>query len=168
MNALKISISYDKHAAFDAEYSFVDTPYGEMIGVFSDKGLCYLGFTLPDRKTAIGHICEIYPGIRLVEGGSDADIFMSDTALHIIGTPFQIDVWRALTDVARGSMISYSELARRSGHASAVRAAASAVARNPIALLVPCHRIIRNDGAIGKYYWGARMKRRLLEDEGAI
>lgn len=165
---MNIDVSYDRREAFDAEYAFVDSPYGEMIGVFSARGLCYLGFVSPDRATVLAHVKAIYPNMRLAESGAERDIFAPGVTLHLIGTPFQIDVWRALLEVGRGETICYSELARRAGHASAVRAAASAVGDNPITLLVPCHRIVRRDGSIGQYYWGSEMKRRILSDEGAI
>lgn len=165
---MNIDVSYDRREAFNAEYAFADSPYGEMIEVFSSKGLCYLGFALPDRATVLAHVRAIYPNMRLAESGAERDIFLPDLTLHLIGTPFQIDVWRALLEVGRGETICYSELARRAGHAAAVRAAASAVGDNPITLLVPCHRIVRRDGSIGQYYWGSEMKRRILSDEGAI
>lgn len=165
---MKIVVSYSRREAFDAEYAFVDSPYGEMIEVFSDRGLCYLGFTLPDRAAAVAHIGAVYPHIRLVAAGRRREISSPDLALHLIGTHFQIDVWRALIDVGRGCTISYSELARRAGHAAAVRAVASAVGDNPVSILVPCHRIVRSDGTIGQYYWGTALKRRILEAEGAI
>ncbi len=165
---MNIDVSYGRREAFDAEYVFADSPYGEMIEVFSSKGLCYLGFALPDRATVLAHVRAIYPNMRLAESVAERDIFVPDLTLHLIGTPFQIDVWRALLEVGRGETICYSELARRAGHAEAVRAAASAVGDNPITLLVPCHRIVRRDGSIGQYYWGSEMKRRILSDEGAI
>ncbi|MDE6140182.1 MAG: methylated-DNA--[protein]-cysteine S-methyltransferase [Alistipes sp.] len=165
---MNINVSHDRREAFDAEYAFVDSPYGEMIEVFSNDGLCYLGFAQPDRTTVLNHVAEIFPNIRLAGAGKCRDIFSCDVTLHLIGTHFQIDVWRALLDVGRGETICYSELARRAGHASAVRAVASAVGDNPVTLLVPCHRIVRRDGSIGQYYWGSELKRRMLCDEGAI
>lgn len=165
---MKIEVSYDRRQAFDAGYGFVDTPYGEAVTVFSEKGLCYLGFTCGDRGCALRHVAEMFPGMRLSECDRPVDLSSGDLVLHLIGTPFRIDVWRALVGVERGRTLSYSELARRAGHPRAVRAAASAVANNPVTLLVPCHRIVRNDGSVGEYYWGSTMKRRILRDEGAL
>ena len=88
-------------------------------------------------------------------------------ALDLQGTPFQQKVWKALQKVPKGETISYSDLARRAGVPKAVRATASACARNPVALLVPCHRIVRRDGGLGGYGGGLERKRRLLEIEGA-
>ena len=78
------------------------------------------------------------------------------------GTAFQQRVWQALQNIPAGQTVSYSELARRLGQPSATRAVASAVAANPIAVAVPCHRVLRNDGSISGYRWGVERKRALL------
>lgn len=82
-------------------------------------------------------------------------------------TPFRGEVWRALREVPAGTAITYTELAARSGRPSAVRAAASGCANNLVPLIVPCHRIVRSDGGLGGYLFGATLKQRLLEHEGA-
>lgn len=87
--------------------------------------------------------------------------------LDLQGTPFQQAVWRALRDIPAGVTCSYSELATRIGKPSAVRAVASACAANPVALLVPCHRVVRRDGGVSGYRWGVDRKRRLLAAEAA-
>lgn len=83
-------------------------------------------------------------------------------------TPFRGEVWRALRRVPAGEAVTYTELASLAGRPSAVRAAASACANNLIALIVPCHRIVRTDGGLGGYLFGVELKRRLLALEGAI
>lgn len=84
-------------------------------------------------------------------------------AMH--GTDFQCAVWEALSHVPAGSTISYSELAKRIGKPKAVRAVAGACAANPLAIAVPCHRVLRSDGGISGYRWGVARKRKLLELE---
>lgn len=84
------------------------------------------------------------------------------------GTPFQQRVWRALQDIAAGSTRSYGEIAASLGMATAARAVAGACASNPIALLIPCHRVIRQDGELGGYRWGEERKRQLLQREAAL
>ena len=87
-------------------------------------------------------------------------------SLDLRGTPFQQKVWKALGNVPYGSTITYSELAKRAGVPRAVRAVASAVARNPVGIVVPCHRIVPASGSQpGKYAWGTEKKRWLLELE---
>lgn len=86
------------------------------------------------------------------------------------GTPFQQRVWRELLKIPRGQVVTYALLAKRVGKPKAVRAVANAVAANPWPIRIPCHRVIRSDGTIGKYSGpgGAAGKRRLLKQEGAI
>ncbi len=82
-------------------------------------------------------------------------------------TPFRREVWRALREVPAGRVVSYTELAARAGRPAAVRAAASACAANLLALIVPCHRVVRSDGTLGGYLFGTELKQQLLEHEGA-
>ena len=86
---------------------------------------------------------------------------------HLIGAPFQIKVWEALLQIPEGAVTTYSELARAIGNPKAVRAVGTAVGRNPISLLIPCHRALRKSGALGGYHWGLPVKRAILAREGA-
>jgi AraC family transcriptional regulator, regulatory protein of adaptative response / methylated-DNA-[protein]-cysteine methyltransferase len=88
-----------------------------------------------------------------------------DLPLDIRGTAFQQRVWAALARIPAGKTLSYSELARRVGMPSAVRAVASACAANKLAVAIPCHRVLRNDGALSGYRWGVARKRALLDRE---
>lgn len=85
-----------------------------------------------------------------------------------VGTPFQLRVWNALLRVPHGKTLSYTELARRAGRPKAVRAAGAANARNPISILIPCHRIVGRDGSLTGYGGGLDAKRTLLELEGSL
>ena len=88
-----------------------------------------------------------------------------DIPLHVFGTALQIRTWRFLSGLARGTTVSYSDVAAGVGRSKAVRAVAGACAANRIALLVPCHRVLRSDGQLGGYRWGLERKRRLLAAE---
>ena len=88
-----------------------------------------------------------------------------DLPLDIRGTAFQQRVWLALRAIPAGSMVSYSELARRIGAPRAARAVAGACAANALAVAIPCHRVLRNDGALSGYRWGVARKRALLDKE---
>ena len=88
--------------------------------------------------------------------------------IDLRGTDFQKRIWQTLLDVPAGSIISYKELARRAGAPLAVRAVAGACAANPLALIVPCHRIVREDGGLSGYRWGVARKQALLEREGVL
>lgn len=81
------------------------------------------------------------------------------------GTPFQIQVWKALMKIQKGTTKTYAEVAKMIGKPAAIRAVASAIAQNNIAILVPCHRVIRSDGALGEYRWGKELKKKLLQSE---
>jgi AraC family transcriptional regulator of adaptative response/methylated-DNA-[protein]-cysteine methyltransferase len=89
-------------------------------------------------------------------------------AIHFIGTPFQQTVWMALTNIAMGQTLSYQTLAQRIGQPKASRAVASACAANTIAIIVPCHRVIRQNGDLGGYRWGLDTKKRLLLQEASL
>ncbi|WP_414897081.1 methylated-DNA--[protein]-cysteine S-methyltransferase [Rhodovulum sp. YEN HP10] len=90
-----------------------------------------------------------------------------EARLHLIGAPFQIKVWEALLSVPPGQVTTYSEIARAIGHPRAVRAVGTAVGRNPIGYLIPCHRALRKTGALGGYHWGLPVKRAILAWEAA-
>ncbi len=91
-----------------------------------------------------------------------------DLDLELDGTDFQKDVWNALMRIPYGKTVSYSDVAIASGHPRAVRAVGNAVGRNPIPVIIPCHRVIRADGSIGGYALGTELKIRLLKLEGAL
>jgi AraC family transcriptional regulator of adaptative response/methylated-DNA-[protein]-cysteine methyltransferase len=88
-----------------------------------------------------------------------------DLPLDVRGSEFQVRVWEELRRIPRGQRISYSELARRIGRPKAARAVARACATNPLAILTPCHRVVRENGNLAGYRWGIERKRRLLEEE---
>lgn len=99
--------------------------------------------------------------VAVVDGG----VGSGDIPLDLLGTAFQQRVWRALRDIPRGTTVSYAELARRIGAPGAVRAVGTACGANPVAVVVPCHRVLRGDGALGGYRWGLARKKALLARE---
>ena len=86
----------------------------------------------------------------------------------MIGTDFDVRVWEALLKIPMGRAVSYTDIARHIGQPSASRAVGSAVGRNPISFVVPCHRVLRGDGSLGGYRWGLNRKRALLDQEAGI
>ena len=91
-----------------------------------------------------------------------------DVTLNLVGTPFEILVWTALLEVPVGARISYARLARELGCPKSVKAVAAAVERNPIGYIIPCHRVVRNDGSDGEYRFGGELRKAVLEYEKAV
>ncbi|MBE0531180.1 MAG: methylated-DNA--[protein]-cysteine S-methyltransferase [Rhodospirillales bacterium] len=131
-----------------------------------------------DADSLVGALRRRFPAARLIEGGAQAEALAArvagaietpsrglDLPLDIRGTAFQRRVWEALCEIPTGTTSSYAEIARRIGAPGAVRAVAQACAANPVAVAVPCHRVVRSDGALSGYRWGAGRKRVLLTRE---
>ncbi|MCL5875141.1 MAG: MGMT family protein, partial [Candidatus Dependentiae bacterium] len=89
-------------------------------------------------------------------------------SFNLQGTPLQLKIWHALREIPQGSTVNYQDLAIQIGHPKAWRAVANAVGKNPIAYLIPCHRVIRKDGTLGGYRWGIHKKQALLLSERAL
>lgn len=120
-----------------------------------------------DRAQLIGGDAEFEKLVARVVGFVEAPALGLDLPLDVRGTAFQQRVWQALREVPAGSTVSYSEMAQRIGSPRAIRAVAQACAANAIAVAIPCHRVVRNDGNLSGYRWGVERKRRLLEREKA-
>jgi AraC family transcriptional regulator of adaptative response/methylated-DNA-[protein]-cysteine methyltransferase len=118
------------------------------------------------RARLIGGDAQFECWVAKVVGFVDAPRLGLDLPLDVRGTAFQQRVWQALRDVPPGATVSYSELAKRIGAPKSVRAVASACAANALAVAIPCHRVVRTDGALSGYRWGVERKRALLEREG--
>jgi AraC family transcriptional regulator of adaptative response/methylated-DNA-[protein]-cysteine methyltransferase len=167
-------------AGLKIEYGFHPTPFGECILATTDRGICHLGFTDSDSQTtALHELQDKWPDAQFMENqtntGSIVDhIFTSahsgeSRPFHLLlkGTNFQVNVWQALLTLPRGSMVSYQDIADFLGHPKAFRAVAGAIALNPVAYLIPCHRVITKAGQISGYRWGTARKRAILGWEAA-
>jgi AraC family transcriptional regulator of adaptative response/methylated-DNA-[protein]-cysteine methyltransferase len=163
-------------------WGWFDSPFGPAIVMGSDKGICGIGFAADmGEAVAFDDLARRWPKARLVADeaalrpwvqaafggapgtGSEAGV----AQIHLIGAPFQIKVWEALLRVPSGHVTSYSELASAVGHPKAVRAVGTAVGRNPISFVIPCHRALRKSGELGGYHWGLPVKRAILAWEAA-
>jgi methylated-DNA-[protein]-cysteine S-methyltransferase len=157
----------------------LSTPVGELMLCADDDGLTHLvlpGATKPRQSTGVdeddgGQDVGIHH--HLLEAATQLDEYFAgerqtfELALDPHGTPFQRKVWFALADIPYGQTISYAELARRVGSPRAFRAVGQANGKNPLAIILPCHRVITSVGTIGGYGGGLPMKRELLALEGA-
>lgn len=158
-------------------YGIHETPFGDCLIAETDRGICNLAFLDDDRDSALALLAEQWPGAELREdtaetAGTIQRIFDRRSAagdaaakplqLLLKGTNFQIKVWEALINIPEGALASYKSVAKMIGNPRAVRAAAGAVANNPIAYLIPCHRVIRNMGIWNNYRWGNIRKKAIL------
>jgi AraC family transcriptional regulator, regulatory protein of adaptative response / methylated-DNA-[protein]-cysteine methyltransferase len=167
-------------AGLEIRYGYHATPFGECLLAATDRGICNLLFVLQgDRSKTLREVREKWPGATLIEKpqatrGYIERIFgepnQSNGArlpVFLKGTNFQIKVWEALLTIPSGSVVAYEELAIRAGNSKATRAVGTAVGQNPVAFLIPCHRVIRKIGAFGGYHGGVERKRAMLAWEAA-
>ena len=156
-------------------YDFYESPHGQMLLVAADEGLSgvyfdgqkYLPRVEPEWRRDARHAPLRQAKRELAEYfGGERERF--ETALAPVGTPFQRSVWKAISTVGFGETISYRELARRAGCAGSERAAGAATGRNPISIIVPCHRIVGSNGSLTGYAGGLERKRALLALESGI
>lgn len=159
------------------EYSFSPSPFGAILIATTERGICHLAFA-DDKDAALAAMRNRYPVAQYKESFNEmhqavANIFTNDgdnlskIKLHIKGTPFQLKVWEALLKIPTGKLTTYASLAETINHPKASRAVGSAVGDNPIAFLIPCHRVIRGTGIIGDYHWGTTRKMAIIGWEAA-
>lgn len=156
-------------------YDFYESPFGQMLLVAGGEGLCGIYFggqkyhpqVEPEWRRDANHAMLRQAKRELAEYfGGERKRF--EVALAPVGTPFRRSVWKAISTVRFGQTISYAELANRAGHAGSARAAGAATGRNPIGVIVPCHRIVGSDGSLTGYAGGLNIKRALLALESGI
>jgi len=156
-------------------WGMFDTPFGPALAMGTDRGLCGLAFTAETGEAAaMEDMRARWPRARYVEDAAALSAWVDaafggggEARLHLIGAPFQIKVWEALLSIPSGHVTTYSDLARAIGHPTAVRAVGTAVGRNPVSWLIPCHRALRKSGGLGGYHWGLPVKRAMLAYEAA-
>lgn len=152
---------------------FHQTPFGTCLVATTERGVCGLSFADHDRDQAWAELEGRWPRATLREAPRrTADVVRRlfeplgkpdrPLALLVHGTNFQVAVWRALLGIPVGTFASYEDVATAVGRPNAVRAVGTAVGRNPIAFLIPCHRVIRASGAVGGYRWGTERKRAII------
>lgn len=169
-------------AGWDLMGGFVETPFGNALIGESPRGICHLSFIgAGNEGQAWDGLRADWPGARLrrddgAAGALAARVFTRDGEAAgppvlralVRGTAFQVRVWRALLRIPPGALISYGRLAAALGAPGAARAVGAAVGGNSIAYLIPCHRVIRETGAMGGYRWGVERKRAMLAWEGGV
>ena len=158
-------------------YSFAETPFGNIIVASTAKGICHLAFA-DDEKASLNQLQLQFPKAQfrqVVDTIQQNALFiftqdwkdLSKIKLHLKGTPFQIKVWEALLKIPMGDVSTYSGIANSINNPNASRAVGTAIGDNPVAFLIPCHRVIRSTGDFGQYHWGGIRKAAMIGWEAA-
>ena len=156
-------------------WGWFDSPFGEMLALGTARGICGMAFAAEcGRDAAFSDMSMRWPAASFAEDPAPIADWVraaprgsGQARLHLFGPPFQVKVWEALLSIPSGAVTTYSEIARAIGKPTAVRAAGTAVGRNPVSWLIPCHRVLRRSGELGGYHWGLPVKRALLARESA-
>ena len=155
-------------------YGFHETPFGECLLAVTDRGICSLSFNKGNLKDAVDDFRHRWEKAQIIEDPNTTASLVqhifplanepSDAQLHLhlSGTNFQIKVWEALLRIPAGNVVSYEQIAEAIGKPTAARAVSRAVAENPVAYIIPCHRVIRKMGVFGGYRWGPARKKAIL------
>lgn len=158
-------------------YSFAESPFGNLIVASTPKGICYMAFD-DDEEKALNDLKAKFPH-AVFQRKSDLlqqnalFIFQNDWSkpneikLHLKGTDFQLKVWETLLKVPMGQLSTYGHIAEQIGNPNASRAVGTAIGSNPVAFIIPCHRVIQSSGNIGGYMWGNTRKTAIIGWESA-
>lgn len=161
----------------DINFSFAESPFGNILVASTAKGICQLAF-MDDEETALDKLKTQFPNahyrqkLDLLQQNALL-IFrhdwkkLNEIKLHLKGTAFQLKVWETLLKVPEGKLSTYGSLAKRINRPGASRAVGTAIGDNPVAYLIPCHRVIQSSGAIGQYHWGSIRKTAMIGWEAA-
>ncbi len=165
----------NKGAGLTISYGMHETPFGACLIATTQRGICHLSFG--DSTESLDALKTQWPHASFKEDDKATQVLIlrifkptpdhKPFHLHLQGTNFQIKVWQALLHIPAGSLTNYEKIAHLIGNPKATRAAASAIANNPIAYLIPCHRVIAKTGIIGNYRWGTLRKKALIGFEAA-
>ncbi len=157
-------------------YGIHDFPTGKILVALTAEGICWLGINCGAARLA-----KEWPGAELVEDKAVTARAAKEIArlwpmklaqlklpVVLYGTPFQLKVWKELLKIKPGATVTYQSIAKKIGKPAAVRAVGSAVGKNTVSIVVPCHRVVNKTGGRVNYGWGPEMKKALLKGEGAI
>lgn len=151
-------------------YSIHKSPFGKYVLVTTEKGISDISFYTDNEADAIiaaeREVLKRNKHVVFQRVNREGVDFNVKQKLDPHGTEFQLDVWKTLLRIKPGQTKTYAQVAEMMGQPNSVRAVASAIAKNNIAILIPCHRVIRNDGLLGEFRWGPALKKQLLTSEG--
>lgn len=158
-------------------YSFAETPFGTILVASTPKGICHIAFA-DNESEGFSTLKETFPNAtyrQITDMIQQNALYvfthdwsrLEEVKLHLKGTPFQVKVWETLLKIPTGRLATYGDIAAYLQQPTASRAVGSAVGDNPVAFLIPCHRVIRSGGEIGQYHWGSNRKTAMIGWEAA-
>jgi len=158
-------------------YSFAETPFGNILVASTAKGICHMAFA-DDEKQALQSLQEMFPNAvyhQMVDLAQQNVLYifthdwskLNQIKLHLKGTEFQLKVWETLLKIPMGQLSTYGNIARQIQQPNASRAVGTAIGDNPVAFLIPCHRVIQSTGVFGQYHWGSIRKTAMIGWEAA-
>lgn len=158
-------------------YNFAPSPFGEIFIASTGKGICAMEFA-DNRRIAFDSLLKNFPNAKFTRLADEIQqnalfIFTQDWSrlkeikLHLKGTDFQLKVWEALLQIPMGKLTTYGDIAAEIDHPGACRVVGTAIGKNPVAFLIPCHRVIRSSGEPGNYHWGKIRKTAIIGWEAA-
>lgn len=158
-------------------YSFAESPFGNLIVASTTKGICHMTFE-EDEENALQNLKGKFPNAAFqrkldLTQQNALFIFQNDWSklgkikLHLKGTDFQLKIWESLLKIPMGQLSTYGSIAKQIGNSNASRAVGTAIGSNPVAFLIPCHRVIQSTGNFGDYKWGNTRKAAIIGWEGA-
>lgn len=153
-------------------YSFAESPFGNILVASTPKGVCHISFA-DNEEEALAILKNMFPNAtykQMVDLLQQNVLYifthdwskLNEVKLHLKGTDFQLKVWETLLKIPMGRLATYGDIAKRIDHPNASRAVGSAIGDNPVAYLIPCHRVIRSTGVFGQYMWGADRKAAMI------
>ncbi len=162
-------------AGLTINIAFQDSPFGEVLIATTDRGICAIRFVETTRGAALDMLKAEWTQAQFTEAPMPdyAQLLFANSApnslipVHVKGTNFQVRVWQALLQIPEGKLLTYSDVAKHIGQPTATRAVASAIAKNPVGYLIPCHRVINKAGQLHKYRWGGTRKQAIIGWEHA-
>lgn len=158
-------------------YSFAETPFGNILVASTPRGICHMAFA-DDEKQALQSLQEMFPNAiyhQMVDLAQQNVLYifthdwtkLNQIKLHLKGTEFQLKVWETLLKIPMGQLSTYGNIAKQIQQPTASRAVGTAIGDNPVAFLIPCHRVIQSTGVFGQYHWGSIRKTAMIGWEAA-
>jgi AraC family transcriptional regulator of adaptative response/methylated-DNA-[protein]-cysteine methyltransferase len=164
-------------ATLSINYSYAESPFGNILVASTAKGICSIAFA-DDQQKALQDLQQQFPNAeyhQMVDIMQQKALYifthdwsqLDQIKLHLKGTAFQLKVWEALLKIPMGSLATYKTIAQKIDNSNAMRAVGSAIGQNPVAFIIPCHRVIQSAGTIGGYHWGTTRKTAMIGWEAA-